>query len=113
MQYRELINKQVNSVFKELTDLKTIVTFSKSTPTSYNFNSGGIVSSSVFTKDIGVVVTKTGKDTNSIFKMILAKKADIPSLSFYDKVIIDDEDWKIGEKIIDNDFILKFKVFRP
>lgn len=113
MGLKATIISQVDAVFTALDDLVTTVTFTKNTPISYNLATGTITSNTALQTSIGVVLTKLEKVGDTTFRYIIAKKKDIVNAGFYDTVTIANEVWKLGDAIIENDYIVKIKAYRP
>lgn len=115
MSYRELISKQVAKAFDLLKDLAIDVTLLKKTSETFNFGTAEMANAgveSLVTKAVWLEDEKLSRDHNSIKRQMLFKTKGIGDVKLYDRVLIDDLEWRIGTPILDDGFTLLADLYR-
>jgi hypothetical protein len=111
---RNTILKQVEIAFKLLGDLKTDITFEANEESpSFDFNSGEVSVPDTVTLNLSAILLNVKKEDESgaIWKKLILKNADLPDLSFYDKVTIGENVHSIHKPIQDNGYITTIEIY--
>jgi hypothetical protein len=116
MGYKRLIQNSVKTAFKAIGDLAITIEFMNSGQVTFDFatnSSSTPTYTSTFVKGILIKNKKIrSKDgTTTLKSYILFNKADLPDISGYDKVVINNTTWKLSlNDCSDDDFLASIEV---
>lgn len=112
MDFNNLIDKNVDKIFKTANSLTVDVEFSKKTFSEFDFGN----SEASYTEDTvsirGFVFTTKKKTDERVVssKSLMVQKKDIGNLSSYDTVSINGTVWGVGDVIKDDNYIIEFEL---
>ncbi len=115
MAYKAIVNSNIKVAFNLLKDLAVTAVLNKKKPATFDFATATITANTediVTTKIVIVSSDKSMEKSNSIVSEILLKTKETGDLSFYDTITIDNDVWKLGQKINSDGYITLLKIFR-
>jgi hypothetical protein len=114
MSYKNLIDKNIISAFRLIKDLAVDATIVKKTVNEYNFSTANLNAVAVFlpVKVILLDSAQKSEKHNTEVKRVFIKKTDVDKLDAYERLIVNDVQWKIGPKIAGDDFIMLAEIYR-
>jgi len=113
MSYAALINSNLRNAFNTLVkDLAIVATFQRSDSHSFDFNTvtAKAKTTSVESKIIVVDETKVSSKSNSKMKQIMVRSKDIGDLKAFDRVVVNGEEWVIGQVINNSGYIYLLEI---
>jgi len=115
MSYAGMLDKNLVKAFKLIKDLAVTAVFVKKVSTSFDFETGTVITTDSGTTSAKVVIidsTKAAKDRNTQQLQIMFKAEDVGDLVLYETVTIDGVSWKFGKHIKSDRFISVIELFR-
>jgi mannose/fructose/N-acetylgalactosamine-specific phosphotransferase system component IIB len=115
MAYKNLIDSNVKKAFNLLKDLAVEAVLYKKLAPVFNFSTGEATVGDAETINIKVVITgqiKSERGKNVIEKVIMLKSKEVGDLSFYDTITINNIEWRLGEPIKSDGFVLITSMYR-
>jgi len=114
MSYKNIIDKNVVSAFRLVKDLAVDAVILKKTFNQYNFSTANpeVAEEPIYAKVILLDTVQKSEKHNAEFKTVFIKKTDIAELDAYEKLIVENVQWKIGPKIAGNNFVMLAEIYR-
>jgi hypothetical protein len=113
MSFTSLMDKQLLKAFKQLKDLTVYATFNEVSATKFDFGNLQAKTTKAGQKVVPIVVVETKKvkgDSKTTVKTVLARTADLGSLSDYESLVFENRTWKMGTIMKGSGPMLMFEV---
>lgn len=112
MGYKNFLDNKAMLAFNLLKDLADVATFSNTSVSGFDFDSGTVEKSTAAPVTIKMVVIETKKADNTITKTVLCRLTDTSILDEFDTLTFQGQTWNIGDKLSENGRVLMFSIVR-